>query len=156
MAFTVSHIGIVVADLERSTRFYCQGLGFERGMDSRSGNEIKVLSEFTEDVDVVCRFVRKDGLKLELMQYTGPQPIASPGRRPLNQIGGPSHIALRVDDLDAALLAIEDFGGRVLHATRTRFALFPDEDIVLCYCLDPDEVRLSISELGPKGIAVVG
>jgi catechol 2,3-dioxygenase-like lactoylglutathione lyase family enzyme len=156
MAFTVSHIGIVVADLERSTRFYCDGLGFQRGMDSHSGNEIKRLSEFAEDVDVNCRFVRNDGLKLELMQYVGPRPVASPGRRPLNQIGGPSHLALRVDDMDAALQVIDAFGGRVLIETRTRFALFPDEDIELCYCLDPDDVRLSISKLGPKGIAVVG
>jgi catechol 2,3-dioxygenase-like lactoylglutathione lyase family enzyme len=156
MAFTVSHIGIVVADLERSTRFYCDGLGFDRGMDSHSGNEIRRLSEFAEDVDVTCRFVRKDGLKLELMQYAGPRPIASPGRRPLNQIGGPSHLALRVDDMDAALRAIDAFGGRVLHETRTSFPLFPDEDIELCYCLDPDDVRLSISKLGPRGIAVVG
>jgi catechol 2,3-dioxygenase-like lactoylglutathione lyase family enzyme len=156
MAFTVSHIGIVVADLERSTRFYCQGLGFERGMDSHSGNEIARLSEFVEDTDISCRFVRKDGLTLELMQCAGPRPIPSTGRRPLNQIGGPSHIALRVDDLDTALLSISEFGGRVLQDTRTRFALFPDEDIELCYCLDPDDVRLSISKLGPKGIAVVG
>jgi catechol 2,3-dioxygenase-like lactoylglutathione lyase family enzyme len=156
MAFTVSHIGIVVADLERSTRFYCDGLGFERGMDSHSGNEIKRLSEFAEDVDVSCRFVRKDGLKLELMQYAEPRPISSPGRRPLNQIGGPSHLALRVGDMDEALRAITDFGGRVLYTTHTSFALFSDEDIELCYCLDPDDVRLSISKLGPKGIAVVG
>jgi|JI10StandDraft_1071094.scaffolds.fasta_scaffold173030_3 catechol 2,3-dioxygenase-like lactoylglutathione lyase family enzyme len=156
MTFTVSHMGIVVADLERSARFYCDGLGFARGSASQSGNEIRVLSEFTEDVDAHWQFVRKDGLSIELMQYLGPRPIQSLGRRPLNQIGGPSHIALRVDDMDAALRTITEFGGQALHHTRTRFPLFPDEDIELCYCLDPDEVRLSISRLGPKGIAVVG
>jgi catechol 2,3-dioxygenase-like lactoylglutathione lyase family enzyme len=156
MTFTLSHLGIVVADLERSTRFYCDGLGFARGAASRSGNEIRELSEFTEDVDARWQFVRKDGLSIELMQYVGPRPLQSPGRRPLNQIGGPSHIALRVDDMDAALRTIREFGGQALHHTRTRFALFPDEDIELCYCLDPDDVRLSISRLGPKGIAVVG
>lgn len=156
MTFAVSHMGIVVADLERSTRFYCDGLGFTRGSASRSGNEIRALSEFSEDVDANWQFVRKDGLSIELMQYVGPRPIPSPGRRPLNQIGGPSHIALRVDDMDAALQRITEFGGQALRHTRTRFPLFPDEDIELCYCLDPDEVRLSISRLGPKGIAVVG
>lgn len=79
MTFTVSHLGIVVADLERSTRFYCDGLGFLRGAASRSGNEIQRLSEFTEDDDAHWQFVRKDGLSVELMQYVGPKPIHSPG-----------------------------------------------------------------------------
>jgi catechol 2,3-dioxygenase-like lactoylglutathione lyase family enzyme len=156
MNFTVSHIGIAVADLERSARFYCEGLGFARGSAGVSSNEIQRLSEFNEDVDARWQFVGKDGLRLELIQYLGPRPITSPGRRPLHQIGGPSHIALRVDDMDQALETIAAFGGTVLAHTRTRFPLFPDEDIELCYCLDPDDVRLSISRLGPKGIAVVG
>jgi maltose O-acetyltransferase len=155
-AFAFSHIGIVVADLDVSTRFYCDGLGFDRGMDSVSGNEIRRLSEFDHDVDMVCRFLKKDGLRLEVIQYRSPAPIASPGRRKLNQIGGPSHIALRVADMDAALDGIRAHGGQVLDSTRTRFELFPGEDIELCYCLDPDDVRLSISRLGPQGLAVVG
>lgn len=152
----MSHIGIVVRDLEIATRFYCEGLGFEHGMDSLSGNEIKRLSEFDDDVDVTCRFLKKGWLSLEVMEYRRPLPIPSPGRRPLNQIGGPSHIALRVDDMDRALELVRQFGGQVLDRTRTRYRLFPDEDIELCYCTDPDDVRLSLSMLGPKGRAVVG
>jgi glyoxylase I family protein len=154
--FTVSHFGVVVSDLERSTRFYCNALGFERGMDSRSGNEIRRLSDFTDDVEMTCRFLKKDWLRLEIMELRSPTPIASPGRRQLNQIGGPSHIALRVDDMDSALDAVRTHGGSVLDETRTTFELFPGEDIELCYCLDPDDVRLSLSRLGPQGLAVVG
>jgi catechol 2,3-dioxygenase-like lactoylglutathione lyase family enzyme len=154
--FTISHVGIVVRNLEISTRFYCDGLGFERGMDSLSGNEIKRLSEFDDDVDMTCRFLKKNWLRLEVMEYRSPVPLPSPGRRPLNQIGGPSHLALRVDDMDKALEAVRAHGGRVLEMTRTRYELFPGEDIELCYCTDPDEVRLSLSKLGPKGMAIVG
>jgi catechol 2,3-dioxygenase-like lactoylglutathione lyase family enzyme len=154
--FTVSHFGIVVADLERSTRFYCDGLGFERGMDSRSGDEIRRLSDFTDPVEMTCRFLKKDWLRLEIMELRSPAPIPSPGRRPLNQIGGPSHIALRVEDMDEALQAVRTHGGRVLDGTRTVFALFPGENIELCYCLDPDDVRIGLSKLGPRGMAVVG
>ena len=102
-----------------------------------------------------CRFVGLGALRVELMQVLSPAGPPSPGRRPLNLVGGPSHLALRVDDMAAALDLVRSHGGRVLDQTRTRYALFPDEDIELCYCLDPDDVRISLSCLGPKGIAVV-
>lgn len=153
--FTVSHIGIVVADLERATRFYCDGLGFARGMDSNPGDEVARMSEFAQPVAMRCRFVGLGGLRIELMQVLSPAALPSPGRRPLNLVGGPSHLALRVDDMATALDLVRSHGGRVLDETRTRYALFPDEDIDLCYCLDPDDVRIALSCLGPQGIAIV-
>lgn len=153
--FTISHIGLVVADLERSTRFYCDGLGFARGMDSFSGDEVGQISEFEGRVELHCRFVGLGTLRVELMEVISPRAIPSSGRRPLNLIGGPTHISLRVLDMQAALDRVRTYGGRVLEHTRTRYALFPDEDIDICYCLDPDDVRLSLSQLGPKGMAIV-
>jgi glyoxylase I family protein len=32
MTTTFSHFGLCVSDLERSLRFYCDGLGFERAI----------------------------------------------------------------------------------------------------------------------------
>jgi catechol 2,3-dioxygenase-like lactoylglutathione lyase family enzyme len=36
MSTSLSHLGLCVSDLERSLRFHCDGLGFERGVGTGS------------------------------------------------------------------------------------------------------------------------
>ena len=47
---TLSHIGLCVSDLERSLRFYCEGLGFEEKTPYRVGNEYRKLLELDGEI----------------------------------------------------------------------------------------------------------
>ena len=60
---------------------------------------------------------------------------------------GLTHLALRVDDVDAVATTVEEFGGAVVEGTRTLL----DVDGVrldFVYCTDPDGVRIELMALG--------
>ena len=53
MTLSFSHLGICVSDLDRSLRFYCEGLGFEPTASHRVGEEFAALMEL-EGVELMC------------------------------------------------------------------------------------------------------
>ncbi len=55
---TFSHFGICVSDLERSLRFYCDGLGFEKAESHSIGSEFAALMDLP-DVAVTSQFIRR-------------------------------------------------------------------------------------------------
>ncbi len=140
MEVTFSHVGICVSDLERSVRFYCDGLGFELVQAHTVGPEFGALMEI-DDVVLQSRFVRRDGVSLELLHFDSPGHSGEPVRRPMNQLGL-THLSLRVTDLDAVALVIESLGGVVVTTTRTTFGSSGALDFV--YCTDPDGTRIEL------------
>jgi glyoxylase I family protein len=136
-----SHIGLCVSNLERSLRFYCDGLGFERGQSHTIGDEFAVLMDF-ESVALHSQFIHRDGVNIELLAYDHPAPIGEQSRRPLNQVGL-THLNLRVGDVAAAAAQIEAFGGAVHTETRTTFGDVMD----FVYCTDPDGTRIELMRL---------
>ena len=143
MDVTFSHIGICVGDLERSVRFYCEGLGFELVQSHTVGQEFGRLMEL-DDVSLQSRFVRRDGVSIELLHFESPGHSGEPVRRPMNQLGL-THLSLRVEDLDAVAAVVESHGGRVIGGTRTTFGSANELDFV--YCTDPDGVRIELMHL---------
>ncbi|HUY21418.1 MAG TPA: VOC family protein [Acidimicrobiales bacterium] len=144
MGVTLSHLGICVSDLDRSVRFYCDGLGFELVQSHTVGDEFGRLMEL-EDVVLQSRFVRRDGVSVELLHFDSPGTSGEPVRRPMNQLGI-THLSLRVDDLDDVAATIESFGGTVLTGTRTTFGS-TDASLDFVYCTDPDGVRIELMRL---------
>ena len=144
MTLSVSHIGICVSDLERSTRFYCDGLGFERVATHHVGEEFGGLME-VEAVDVESRMVRRDGVTIELLGFLSPGVTGDGGRRPMNR-RGLTHLSLRVDDVEEVSSTIERLGGTVVRTTRTTFDL-PGVRLDFLYCTDPDGVRIELMDL---------
>ncbi len=140
---TFSHLGICVSDLERSVRFYCEGLGFELAQAHTVGDEFGPLMEL-ESVALQSRFLRRDGVSIELLHFDSPGHLGEGERRPMNQLGL-THLSLRVADLDAVALAIESFGGAVVRGTRTTFG--DDGALDFVYCTDPDGVRIELMRL---------
>jgi len=138
-----SHIGICVSDLERSVRFYCEGLGFELVQSHTVGQEFGRLMEL-DDVVLQSRFVSRDGISVELFHFDSPGHSGEPERRPMNQLGI-THLSLRVGDLDAVAHVIESLGGTVLGGTRTTFGSSDALDFV--YCTDPDGVRIELMHI---------
>jgi lactoylglutathione lyase len=141
MSEAFSHFGICVSDLDRSLRFYCEGLGFEPTAQHQVGEEFARLMEI-DGVAVRSQFLRRDGLSVELLYYDAPGHVGEPVRRPVNQLGL-THLNFRVDDVDAVAERLRALGGAVLDHTRTTFS--PEMDFV--YCTDPDGVRIELMKL---------
>ena len=138
----LSHFGICVSDLDRSLRFYCDGLSFEHYESHSIGSEFAKLMDLEGEVSLESRFIRLDSTSIELLQFASPRTIGDGVRRPINQLGL-THICLRVDDIDAVASRIREHGGTVLDETRTTFG--PELDFV--YCTDPDGVRIELMRI---------
>jgi catechol 2,3-dioxygenase-like lactoylglutathione lyase family enzyme len=138
--FTVSHIGICVSDLERSLRFYRDGLGFSIGEAHAIGNEFAEALEVPGQVDLTSQFIRIEGLSIELLHYRSPGSHGHPTQS-RNQLGL-THLSFVVADLDAALRRLVECGGELLEATRTK-----QEGIELLFVADPDGVRVELMQM---------
>jgi catechol 2,3-dioxygenase-like lactoylglutathione lyase family enzyme len=144
MATTFSHLGICVSDLERSMRFYCEGLGFAPAESHTVGDEFSALMEL-DAVALRSQFIRRDGVAIELLHYGAPPAVGAPERRPMNQLGL-THLSMRVDDVDAVAEAVEALGGTVVRQTRTTFDL-AGTPLDFVYCTDPDGTRIELMRL---------
>ncbi|MGB8649394.1 MAG: VOC family protein [Mycobacteriales bacterium] len=142
-----SHVGLCVADLERSTRFYVDVLGFQElfTMDF-TGDELAATME--RGGAFTSRMLRRDDLRLELLHWH--EPVAGDGeRRPMDR-RGVTHLCFRVDDvLELADLA-RAAGGQAHPETlselpggvRTVYLTDPDGVRVECIAGSPDLARL--------------
>jgi len=136
---TVSHIGICVSDLERSLRFYCDGLGFSPAERHAIGNEFADTLEVPGDVVLTSQFIRREDLSVELLHYSSPAVTGRPaGTR--NQLGI-THLSFVVADLDAAAARLEECGGTVVEPTRTK-----GEGVYLLFVADPDGTRVELMQ----------
>lgn len=135
--FAVSHLGICVSDLERSLRFYCDGLGFEKAEVHEIDSTFAEALEVPRDVDCVSQFIRREGMAIELLSYRAPGAAGTPSAR-RNQLGI-THLSFVVDDVDRAVAALEAVGGSLLPATRTTL-----DTVDLVFVADPDGVRVEL------------
>src|SRR6185437_14321300 len=134
-----SHFGICVSDLDRSVRFYCDALGFEKAESHEIGTEFARLMDFP-DVAVTSQFVRRDATAIELLAFDEPAPFGPRERRAVNQLGL-THLSFRVRDVAATVQRIVELGGAVVESSRTEIDL-GGAGLEFVYCTDPDGVRV--------------
>lgn len=134
--FAYSHLGICVSDLDRSLRFYCDGLGFEKAESYPIGSEFGAALEVPGDLQLTSQFIRRDGLAIELLFYASPGAIGEPSSH-RNQLGI-THLSFIVDDVDASAAVLVAAGGTVLDDTRT------DLGIQILFLADPDGTRIEL------------
>jgi catechol 2,3-dioxygenase-like lactoylglutathione lyase family enzyme len=143
--YTPSHVGICVSDLDRSLRFYCDGLGFEPAeryeLDSTSLPGLERALEVPDDVVIVSQMIQRDGLRIELLKFAEPGVVGSPSQR-RNQ-RGLTHLCLYVDDVDAAAERLLEFGAFVLDGTRASVGT------EILFVMDPDGVRVELMRGAP-------
>jgi lactoylglutathione lyase len=144
MTHSVSHFGICVSDLDRSLRFYREGLGFELVASHQIGEEFGALME-VEDVQLESRMLSRDGVTIELLGFESPGHTGDGRRRPMNQLGL-THLSLRVDDVESLASTIEELGGEVVRGTRTTLDL-SGARLDFLYCTDPDGMRIELMDL---------
>jgi len=100
----VDHVGIAVKNLDEMVKFYTETLGLKANG-----------TETVEEQKVTVAFMPVGDSELELLESTTDDgPIA----RFIEKNGeGVQHIALRVDDIDAALAELKEKGVRLIDET---------------------------------------
>jgi catechol 2,3-dioxygenase-like lactoylglutathione lyase family enzyme len=142
MQFTPSHFGLCVRDLERTLRFWCDGLGFAVAERYEIGDEFGKALEVEGRVDCVSQFIRKEALAIELLWYRSPGAIGAPAARRYQL--GLTHLSLYVDDVAAATKQLIACGGTLLPSTHTENAA-----IEIVFVEDPDGVRVELMRNKP-------
>jgi catechol 2,3-dioxygenase-like lactoylglutathione lyase family enzyme len=110
----MEHVGIVVDDLAAATAFFA-ALGLERqGEMSVGGPEVGRIIGL-EGVQTDVAFMRSpDGNgALELIKFQSPSHEGGNGHEPAN-VPGLRHLAFVVDDIEAALAALQAQGGELV------------------------------------------
>lgn len=96
------HINIVVADMDRSVRFYTEVLGLHRGFETTLQGEWVEIVTGLPGAHARCVFLDADepGIRLELLQYFTPAGAAlAPNQVPNTH--GLRHLAFAVGDWEA-------------------------------------------------------
>ena len=142
MVERVSHFGICVSDAGRALRFYRDALGFREVSRLRAGGAPTATLLQLPGADVEAVFLERDGFRIELLHYFRPGTADAPTPRPMNA-PGLTHLSLRVRDLDGAVAAVTEGGGRVLDATRVEI---PQAKTRVAFVADPDGTLIELVE----------
>ena len=141
-----SHFGICVSDLERSLRFYCEALGFEKAESHDIGSEFARLMDLSDvSGHLAVHPPRADRDRApRLPRCPRPSATANDGR--VNQLGL-THLSFRVPDVAGTAARIVELGGAVVESSRTIIDL-GGTALEFVYCTDPDGVRVELMDLG--------
>ncbi len=135
-----------ITDLERSLRFYCEGLGFAKvlsyDLDDTMLPGLERSLEVTAPVVLTSQFIQLDGLKIELLAYRSPIPTGTPSAS--RGTIGMTHMSFYVDDVDVAAARLVDLGGTVIRGTRA------DLGVQIVFLADPDGARVEL--MAPKPV----
>ena len=118
----LEYVGIRVRDLDRSRRFYCEGLGLRVHSSGRMA--AGGVWETLEDPE--------SRAQLELNFYPD-----TPNYREGDEL---DHLGFRVDDLETTVALLKTLGGRV------RIPPFQEADERLVFLSDPDGVWVELWE----------
>lgn len=130
-----SHLGVCVSDLERSTGFYTQVLGFRVLFSVDFGAELVATME--ADGAFTSRMLARDDVRLELLYWQDREASGDGERRPMTA-RGMTHLAFRVDGVEDLFELAAEYGGSVHPSTRTDLG----GGVTVVYLTDPDGVRI--------------
>ncbi len=123
MISSLSHVTLVVSDLDRSAAFYKDVLGF---------SEVPTPPSFTHAV----RWFVSGRAELHLIEaHDAPQEPGDKEARPdpVRDIGRARHVAFAVADLEGIVDRLHRHGVQVLLGPRPR-----GDGVTQLYCMDPD------------------
>jgi catechol 2,3-dioxygenase-like lactoylglutathione lyase family enzyme len=129
------HVGISVSNLQRSIRFYCDGLGMkvleEESFEGSQYDQILGLQNAKGRVAIL----KVDQLQLELFEFLRPEPrTADPDRPVCDQ--GLTHFCIEVTDLEGVCEQLKAAGARFhsppllfFGTTRATYVRDPDGNV---------------------------
>ena len=140
-----SHVGVCCSDLDRSTRFYVDALGFREVFTMELGDEVAATMEATSErgIRFVSRMLARGDVRVELLHWLEPDASGPTTRRPMTRLGI-THLCFRVADLEAVAAQVEECGGSVHRQTYTELAGAGTDPVRLLYVTDPDGVRVEL------------
>jgi catechol 2,3-dioxygenase-like lactoylglutathione lyase family enzyme len=142
MIAAIRHTGLVVADLERSIKFWCDVMGFVvfRQM-KESGPHIDAMMGLKDVSVTTAKLAAPDGNLLELLCFHSHPDKQRWEGRPYST--GLTHIALTVKDLDETLRRLKQFGGSI--PAKPQFSL--DGQVKVIYATGPEGILLELVEI---------
>jgi catechol 2,3-dioxygenase-like lactoylglutathione lyase family enzyme len=150
------HVNVNCSDLERSRRFYTEGIGLEIG--ARTAPEMAQpgaafgLDRARWDASILLGPRGYDGGAVDLLQWHEPAPVGAPPSRLFET--GFQRLGLRVPDLDAALVRVGDLGGAVWSEPVTHTVPAGGE-IRITMVNDPDGTAIELIEGGAAALSFV-
>jgi catechol 2,3-dioxygenase-like lactoylglutathione lyase family enzyme len=139
----IHHLGLTVADIERSVRFYRDVLGLT--LVRRRSTDAEYIARQTgysgARLEIASFRVRPgSGLSLELVQYVShPGPAGEPG----TNRAGAAHVCLQVDDIRAAYEALRQRGA-CFKTPPVEITSGPNQGGLGVYLLDPDGFTIEL------------
>lgn len=130
-----SHVGICVTDLDRSTRFYAEVLGFTELFTTSFDDELAATME--AEGSFTSRMLARDDVRIELLYWEDRAPEGDGARRPMTAMGM-THLAFRVDAVDDLFERAAEFDGAAYPATMTDLG----GGVQVVYLTDPDGTRI--------------
>lgn len=125
----ISHACYLVSDLDRSIKFYCEGLGLQRAFDlNLRGGEVR---------GVFLRTGRRTFIEL----FEG-DPVPTPPNATHR------HVCLEVDDMEATVRELRRRGVEVSDPTRS------GEHSYQAWIVDPDGIRIEIQQFTPESLQI--
>ncbi len=143
-----SHIGIQVADLDLSLKFYVGLLGFELVWRwVRTEDYIKVITGYPEvELHAALLRARQGDMLLEILEYRNVDrsPVDTSTANP-----GTAHMAFNVKDLVGIYERLSARGVRFVSAPVTP-TVGPNQGGKAVYMIDPDGIRVELIETPRK------
>ena len=136
------HYSHCVSDLERSRRFYTDVLGFETVFEIDFDDPATARVMGLESCKFSGVFMKRDGMRIELIGFTDPPPDRTARTRRSNEIGH-SHLSFYVTSLDQALAELRAQSVQIDEATRQ---VLPS-GIECCVVRDPDGFPIEIVQV---------
>jgi glyoxylase I family protein len=150
------HVNVNCTDLERSRRFYTEGLGLEAGVrtapDTAQPGAAFGLERARWDASILLGPRGYDGGAIDLLEWHEPMPVGSPPARLIET--GFQRLGLSVIDLDATMDAVRAHGGSVWSEPFSH-ALPGGGAIRLVLVGDPDGTAIELIEGGPSALSFV-
>jgi catechol 2,3-dioxygenase-like lactoylglutathione lyase family enzyme len=150
------HVNVNCRDLERSQRFYTEGLGLTAGVrtapDSTQPGAAFGLARARWDASILLGPNGYDGGAIDLLQWHEPEPVGTPPAGLVER--GFQRLGMRVPDLDATTARVRALGG-VVWSEPFAHAVDGGGEIRLVVVGDPDGTAIELIEGGPASVSFV-
>ena len=142
MITAIRHVGLVVSDLEKSLKFWCETMGFVVFRQTEeSGPHIDAMMGLKDVRVTTAKLAAPDGHLLELLYFHSHPDMPRWSGTPYST--GFTHIALTVKNLSETLQRLEQFGASI--PVEPQLSL--DGHVKVTYATGPEGVLLELVEV---------
>ena len=141
MIAAIRHVGLVVADLEKSLKFWCDAMGFvvSRRMEE-SGPHVDAMLGLQDVRVTTVKLKSPDGNMLELLRFRSHPSQPAWNGSPYST--GLTHIAMTVHSIEETVARLSSYGVRFPNPPQRS----PDGKVIVTYAVGPENILLELVE----------